>query len=62
MPDLRHGLTRGKSASRTADEELIEAKYLAAERLEVRPPDLVRHQPGWCDGIRTTLRAFPSPL
>jgi hypothetical protein len=37
-------------------EELIEAEYLAAEQLDVRRPDLVKHQPGWCEGIRATLR------
>lgn len=39
-----------------AIEELIEAEYLAAEQLDVRRPDLVEHQPGWCEGIRATLR------
>ena len=39
-----------------AYEELIEAEYLAAEQLDVRRPDLVEHQPGWCEGIRATLR------
>jgi hypothetical protein len=39
-----------------AYEELIEAEYLAAEQLDIRRPDLVRHQPGWCEGIRATLR------
>jgi hypothetical protein len=39
-----------------AYEELIETEYLAAEQLDVRRPDLVRHQPGWCEGIRATLR------
>jgi hypothetical protein len=39
-----------------AIEELIEAEYLAAEQLDVRRPDLVAHQPGWCEGIRATLR------
>jgi hypothetical protein len=39
-----------------AYEELIEAEYLAAEQLDVRRPDLTRHQPGWCEGIRATLR------
>ena len=39
-----------------AYEELIEAEYLAAEQLDVRRPDLVEHRPGWCEGIRATLR------
>ena len=37
-----------------AYEELIEAEYLAAEQLDVRRPDLMQHQPGWCEGIRAT--------
>ncbi len=50
-----------------AYEELIEAEYLAAEQLDVRRPDLVEHRPGWCEGIRATLRwawrrAGPRPL
>jgi hypothetical protein len=39
-----------------AYEELIEAEYLAAESLDVARPDLVEHRPGWCEGIRATLR------
>jgi hypothetical protein len=39
-----------------AYEELIEAEYLAAEQLDVRRRDLVEHRPGWCEGIRATLR------
>lgn len=39
-----------------AYEELIEAEFLVAEQLDVRRPDLVEHQPGWCEGIRATLR------
>jgi hypothetical protein len=39
-----------------AYEELIEAEYLAAERLDAHRPDLVQHRPGWCEGIRATLR------
>jgi hypothetical protein len=50
-----------------AYEELIEVEFLAAERLAERRPDLVEHRPGWCEGIRTTLRwawrrAGPPPL
>ena len=40
----------------TAYEELIEAEYLAAELLDVRQPGLVTSRPGWCEGIRATLR------
>ncbi|WP_328304475.1 hypothetical protein [Actinomycetospora sp. NBC_00405] len=39
-----------------AYEELIEAEFLAAERLEETRPHLVRSRPGWCEGIRATLR------
>ena len=39
-----------------AYEELLEAEYLAAEVLDVRRPDLLEHRPGWCEGIRATLR------
>jgi hypothetical protein len=45
--------TRGQAR---AYEELIEAEYLAAEQLDLRRPDLAVHRPGWCDGIRATLR------
>lgn len=50
-----------------AYEELIEAEYLAAEQLDVRRPDLLASRPGWCDGIRATLRwawrhSGPAPL
>ena len=51
----------------TAYEELIEAEYLAAELLDVRRPELVQSRPGWCEGIRATLRwawrrSGPAPL
>jgi hypothetical protein len=39
-----------------AYEELIEAEYQAAERLDVRRPDLFTSPPGWCEGVRATLR------
>lgn len=42
--------------ARVAYEELIEAEYLAAETLEQRRPDIAEHEPGWCDGVRATLR------
>ncbi len=45
----------GRRAVR-AYEELIEAEFLAAERLAERCPDLVAHRPGWCEGIVATLR------
>lgn len=42
--------------ARMAYEELIEAEYLAAETLEQRRPDIAEHEPGWCEGVRATLR------
>jgi hypothetical protein len=42
--------------SSRAYEELIEAEFLAAERLAEQRPDLVEHRPGWCEAIRSTLR------
>lgn len=42
--------------SARAYEELIEAEYLAAEGLDLARPDLVEYRPGWCEGIRATLR------
>lgn len=50
-----------------AYEERIEAEYLAAEQLDVRRPDLLASRPGWCEGIRATLRwawrrSGPAPL
>jgi hypothetical protein len=50
-----------------AYEELIEQEYLAAELVDVRRPDLIGTRPGWCEGIRATLRwawrhAGPPPL
>src|SRR4051794_14004206 len=51
-------LTRSPATKRArlAYEELIEAEYLAAETLEQRRPDIAEHEPGWCDGVRATLR------
>jgi hypothetical protein len=53
-----HRLTRSPATkrARVAHEELIEAEYLAAETLEQRRPDMVEHEPGWCEGVRATLR------
>jgi hypothetical protein len=53
-----HRLTRSPATNRArvAYEELIEAEYLAAEMLEQRRPDIVEHEPGWCEGVRATLR------
>lgn len=53
-----HRLTRSPATKRArlAYEELIEAEYLAAETLEQRRPDIVQHEPGWCEGVRATLR------
>lgn len=50
-----------------AYEELIEAEYVAAEQLGIRRPDLLTSRPGWCEGIRATLRwawrhSEPTPL
>jgi len=50
-----------------AYEERIEAEYLAAEQLDMRRPDLLASRPGWCEGIRATLRwawrySGPAPL
>ncbi|MCO1657875.1 hypothetical protein [Pseudonocardia humida] len=39
-----------------AYEERIEDESVAAESLAVRRPDLVGLQPGWCEGVRATLR------
>lgn len=39
-----------------AYEELIEAEWLAGERLEETCPHLARSRPGWCEGVRATLR------
>lgn len=51
-------LTRSPATrrARVAYEELIEAEYLAAEMLEQRRPDIAEHEPGWCEGVRATLR------
>jgi hypothetical protein len=38
-----------------AYEELIEAEFLAAERLAETRPHLLRSRPGWCEGVRATL-------
>lgn len=53
-----HRLTRSPATkrARVAYEELIEAEYLAAETLELRRPDIAEHEPGWCEGVRATLR------
>lgn len=64
-----HRLTRSPATkrARVAYEELIEAEYVAAESLEQRRPDIAEHEPGWCEGVRTTLRwawrrSGPPPL
>ena len=51
-------LARSPVSRRTAAayEELLEAEYLAAELLDIRRPDLLKHRPGWGEGIRATLR------
>jgi hypothetical protein len=62
-------LARSPVTRRTesAYEELIEAEYLAAEQMDVRCPDLLVDRPGWCEGVRATLRwawrrSGPPPL
>lgn len=51
------GLVRSPATRRRtlAYEELIEEEFLAAQDLEGRRPDLAA-RPGWCDGVRATLR------
>lgn len=41
---------------RLAYEELIEAEYLAAERLAGDEPEWLAARPGYLDGVRNTLR------
>lgn len=58
---LANGLADSTPAPATrrrslAYEEVIEAEFLAAERLEQTHPHLARSRPGWCEGIRATLR------
>ncbi|GAA4895645.1 hypothetical protein [Actinomycetospora straminea] len=58
---LANGLTDPTPAPAThrtalAYEELIEAEFLAAERLAETRPELTRSRPGWCEGVRATLR------
>lgn len=52
------GLVRSPATgrARVAFEELIEEEYLAAQSLEQRRPRLAQTRPGWCDGVRDTLR------
>ncbi len=66
-PHAAYSPATGRSAR--AYEELIEAEYVAAERLLARrpvPPTLAR-RPGWIEGIVATLRwawrrTGPAPL
>jgi hypothetical protein len=46
------------STSRAAQEELIEAEYVAAETLAARPapPDWLARQPGYLEAVCATLR------
>lgn len=58
---LANGLADSTPAPATrrrslAYEELIEAEFLAAERLDETRPHLAQSRPGWCEGIRATLR------
>ena len=39
-----------------ATEDSIEAEYQAAELMAMRRPWLLEQRPGWCEGIRATLR------
>lgn len=50
------GLPRSPATQRAclANAELIEAEWVAAQRLEESRPDLAA-RPGWCDGVRATL-------
>ena len=41
--------------SNQAYEELIEAEYLAAERLAMRQPEWLADRPGWIEAILATL-------
>lgn len=40
----------------SAAEDSIEAEYQAAELMAERQPWLLEQRPGWCEGIRATLR------
>lgn len=40
----------------SATEDSIEAEYQAAELMAERQPWLLEQRPGWCEGIRATLR------
>ncbi|GAA4820893.1 hypothetical protein GCM10023201_03030 [Actinomycetospora corticicola] len=52
------GLLRSPASRRSGVpyEELIEAEYVEALTLEQRRPRLARTRPGWCEGVRDTLR------
>lgn len=39
-----------------ATEDSIESEYQAAELMAERQPWLLEQRPGWCEGIRATLR------
>lgn len=51
------GMVRSPATRRrvVAYEELIEEEFLAAQDHEQRRPDLAA-RPGWCEGVRATLR------
>lgn len=62
------GLPRSPATERAclANEDLIEAEWRAAQQLELHRPELAS-RPGWCDGVRATLRwawrqEGPAPL
>jgi hypothetical protein len=52
------GLPRSPVTERAclADEGSIEVEWSAAQRLEESEPELAAARPGWCDGVRDTLR------
>lgn len=58
LPSGVAGLLRSPATRRVgiAYEELIEAEYLESLVLEQRRPRLARTRPGWCEGVRDTLR------
>jgi hypothetical protein len=55
-PYVAYAPVTGRTAR--AYEELIEAEYLAAERLDLRHPrpQWLAERPGWVEGIAATLR------
>lgn len=58
LPNGTATMLRSPATRRTGVpyEELIESEYLEALILEQRRPRLARTRPGWCEGVRDTLR------